>query len=186
MERARNEWKNRRDGKRRVVDVLAVTLCCHLLLDRNSSSPGEFLPSAPSESEHPPIHGKKKENCFTICCCSLWLLQDKSPATATAAAPPVLRFVTPSTVARRGHAGVMQGSCWGRGGVVEGSVPHSRWIPAGPGSSSLSRSVSSVTPVNQSPVTSQPQLSLSLSGRSYSNRTLGSPLRNNWSLFVRY
>lgn len=30
--------------------MLAVTLCSHLLFDRNSSSPGEFLPSVPPPS----------------------------------------------------------------------------------------------------------------------------------------
>lgn len=34
-----------------VADMLAVTLCCHLLFDRNSSSPGEFLPSVPPLSK---------------------------------------------------------------------------------------------------------------------------------------
>lgn len=34
-----------------VADMLAVTLCYHLLFDRNSSSPGDFLPSVPLLSE---------------------------------------------------------------------------------------------------------------------------------------
>lgn len=34
-----------------VADMLAVTLCCHLLFDRNSSSPGEFFPSVPPLSK---------------------------------------------------------------------------------------------------------------------------------------
>lgn len=35
-----------------VADMLAVTLCCHLLFDRNSSSPGEYLPSVPPLSKN--------------------------------------------------------------------------------------------------------------------------------------
>lgn len=54
----RLQWK-RSEGVRRtqrqrekcVADMLAVTLCSHLLFDRNSSSPGEFLPSVPPPSE---------------------------------------------------------------------------------------------------------------------------------------
>ncbi|KAK5891490.1 hypothetical protein CgunFtcFv8_018736 [Champsocephalus gunnari] len=38
--------------------MLAVTLCCHLLSDRNSSSPGDSLPSVP----HP------AQLCSSHCC----------------------------------------------------------------------------------------------------------------------
>lgn len=54
---------------------------------------------------------------------------------------------------------------------------------------SCSLLVSSVRPVNQLPVsrcfTSHLQLSLYLSGRGYSYRTLASRLRNNWTIFVK-
>lgn len=51
--RKRNEGVRRthRQREKCVAYMLAVTLCYHLLFDRNSSSPGEFLPSVPPLSK---------------------------------------------------------------------------------------------------------------------------------------
>lgn len=91
--------KNRRDGERRVVDVLAVTLCCHLLLDRNSCSPGEFLPSAPSQSEHPSNHSSDQKKLFQYLFLFSLVAAGKIPK-AAARQQKLVRLFTPSVKAK--------------------------------------------------------------------------------------